>query len=239
MSFQKRRHRIRLHSPEWIGLALLAVILFAGLATFRQISEGSWIKTTAQVIGVSVPEKSDHRIPESPIAKSQSGLSVLYEFQVNNQSFTGAWKSNWLSTPMVDRVSPEFVSTLRQIDMVRVRNLPSASQNEITLETGLQNSIMSVEAPKSIRGEDFYNISTYRRKSLGGILPMEGTNPWVQKDKLPRINIRYNPKNPNESVLNYPGFNFQYPAIVGFFIAIVVTGLYFSRWYPEIKARRY
>jgi hypothetical protein len=225
--------------PEWIGIVFLSTIILAGLATFQQIAQGSWIKTTAQVIGVSLPEASDHKIPESPIAKSQSGLSVLYEYHVNNRMFKGAWKSNWLSTPMVDRVAPEFVSTLKNVDMVRVRNLPEESQGEITLETGLQNSMVSVEAPKSIRGEDFYNISTYRRKSLAGILPKDGSNPWLEKDKLPTINIRYNPKDPSESILNYPGFNFRYPAIIGFTISLMITMVYFLRWYPNLKLNGY
>lgn len=239
MSLRKKRNKLRLNWSEWIGFGLLAVIILTGMAAFAQIAQGNWIKTTARVIGVSLPNETDHKIPESPIAKSQSGLSVLYEYQVNHQTFKVAWKSNWLSTPMVDRVAPEFITTLKNIEVVRVRNLPQESHGEITLETGLQNSMMSVEAPKSIRGEYFYNISTYRRKSLAGILPMEGSNRWVEKDKLPTINIRYNPRDPGESILNYPGFNLRFPSLIFFVAAILITMTFFVRWYPDLKLKGY
>lgn len=229
--------------------------------SINQISQLNWVKTKARVIGVSVPAHSN--MIYSPISSTRNGVSVLYEFDAGIHLVKGSWSSNWISTPIVKSLAPELVSAIDDLADVRIGAMPAVSAAELNTRLDTEQVVSESELSKSLRGEDFYNISAVRRKSLGGVIPAEmdakDLPPLLTDGRLqtglgasdalrsgqrvmrtpPEINIRFDPSDPSRSTLNYPGFNLQIPVVLLNLLLLVVTLRYFTHSYLDLKRRGY
>ena len=128
----------------------------------------NWVKTTARVVGVNIP--TDTGVLCSSISSTANGLSVLYEFEAGSRIVKGSWSSNWLGTPIARTLAPDLVDTIEEMKSVHIGSLPDFAAEELIAGTRGRSS---AELAKSLRGEDFYEISGVRRKSLGGIMPSQ------------------------------------------------------------------
>ncbi|HIA46469.1 MAG TPA: hypothetical protein EYN96_00520, partial [Candidatus Hydrogenedentes bacterium] len=106
----------------------------------------------------------------SSISSTANGLSVLYEFEAGSRIVKGSRSSNWLSTPIARTLAPDLVDTIEEMKSVHIGSLPDFAAEELIADTRGRSS---AELAKSLRGEDFYEISGVRRKSLGGIMPSQ------------------------------------------------------------------
>lgn len=261
MSLARKQRGIKFRFPEILGIGLLITVAVFCALSFNQMSHLNWIKARARVIGVTTPTSS--RMLYSPISSTQNGIAVLYEFETGNQIIKGSWSSNWLSTPIVKSLAPELIQTIENIKSVHIGSVPYVVAQELNASTKSAEPSIAAELNKSLRGEDFYNVSSVRRKSLNGIMPTEveidkmrsiltertpafetqsSKTPGIPQHVMqapPEINIRFDPSDPNNNTLNYPGFNLQIPAVMINTILFIMTLIYFTRTYPSLKLRGY
>lgn len=261
MGLPTRRHRIKIRMPEYFGIGLMLLLIAVCFLTFGQLTKLNWVKTTANIIGVSTPTESGSIY--SPISSTTNGISVLYEFEANNQLIKGRWSSNWISSPIVKVLAPELINTIENIQGIDIRTVTDFGANELNVNNQATKAATNVELANSLRGEDFYSVSNVRRKTLGGIMPTNVDASSMrqiltQKSLAPEesvmgllgidrnvvktpheISIRFDPNNPDMNTLNYPGFNFRIPIVLLNLFVAALTLRYFTNTYPSLKLRGY
>ena len=247
--------------PEYIGIGLIVILFTVSLITYGQLTKLNWVKTKARVIGITMPNET--KMLYSPISSTSNGLTVLYEFKAGNQFVKGTWSSNWISSPIVKVLAPELVQTIQGLKSAPIAAIPNIVADELTANNKATLESTNTELANSLRGEDFYSVSSVRRKSLSGIMPTETQSsrlrqrmansqampdtsaarlPGIDQETLKssqEINIRFDPKNPNNNALNYPGFNFQIPVVLLNLMVVFITLVYFTRTYPSLKLQGY
>lgn len=261
MGLPTRRHRIKIRMPEYFGIGLMLVLFVVCFLTFGQLTKLNWVKTSARIIGVSTPSETNRIY--SPISSTTNGISVLYEFEANNQLIKGRWSSNWISSPIVKVLAPELINTIESVQGIDIRSVTKFGAEELNVNNEATKAATNVELANSLRGEDFYSVSNVRRKTLGGIMPSDIDASSlrqiiIQKSLAPEervmgllgvdrdivkpsheISIRFDPNNPEMNTLNYPGFNFRIPVVLLNLFVAAFTLRYFTNTYPSLKVRGY
>jgi hypothetical protein len=264
MGLPRRRHKIKLGMPDYLGIVLLIVCMTLSIYSYSELAQMNWTRTTAKVIGVSTTNKSK-AIKSSELDYSASGMSVHYRYDTGMQIHTGTWQSNWLNKPILNRAAPGLVNSISQanvantIDASTIVTPTSGKVQTQAVPAGLPQDISSADINRSLRGRDFDAVAADRRRSLGSISPemvaieqvttlMPQATPDMQSraakiigsnsaaiQHAMELKIRYDPANPKNSALDYPGFNLHVPTVLMDIAMLILLIRYFSVTYPRLK----
>lgn len=260
MGLPRKHHKLQIRMPECVGFGLLAALASLCLLSFGQLTRLNWVKADARVIGVNVP--TDTGTLYSSISSTANGLSVLYEFEAGSRIVKGSWSSNCLSTPIVKTLAPDLVNTIEEMKSVHIGVLTEFAAHELLANTQATEAGSSAELAKSLRGEDFYSIlrrsskitqrhharTSRQQYQRAHCQPYHNARHQCSRPPRPRsasragppeISIRFDPNNPANSTLDYPGFNLQIPVVLANLLMILLTLGYFTRFYPSLKLQGY
>lgn len=244
MGLQRKHRRIKLGVPESIGLGLMFACAVAAIWTYTELSQTQWVSTTARVLAIQVAPPTP--TPFSPISEGNNGVNVRYQFMIGSTPVEGNWRGNWIINPILNKTAPDLLEQLKN-------GATEFSAQPQPVPTNLGTS----EYSRSTRGEDFYNVASQRRKSVthvaltqpetdeltGFVPPEKGESVYLDTTLEARpaldLNIRYNPHDPDLSVLDYPGFNLLVPAVIVDAVLLLILLGYFTRTYPRLKLAGY
>lgn len=89
MALQRRTKRWRPAAPEFIGVFLCVVLLFAGVLAWRATTAPPWPHTTGTVLSCNL--RSVHYNAEPNDTK----VSLSYEYVVGGQTYAARWEGLW------------------------------------------------------------------------------------------------------------------------------------------------
>ncbi len=253
----RRKKRFKLQWPEILGLLLLCLAIASVFSWISQQRQKSWPRAQAQLIGLSVDNISESSVAGAPTATSPS---FVYSYTVRGAKFTGNSRGDLVTRSLVKLIPPRIMDRLRERGIHSLEDLSADMVERLSNETDLTFADLPEAERRALEGMGYRSMEEVKAAVLAELdrdpeglnltktkVESESTvtrresevNSPNSRHSVTSISIRYDPKNPERSVLDYPGYGLHLAHLSLFVMMGLFTVFYFGVAYPWLKREGY